>query len=631
MSTRSRSAALALVLAVLAFGLVLVMPWEQGSRQIEAPLESGPVASGTLTGMADPSAAPVPAFDGSAPVANSTIPAAPIHAATDPAASALALNTKGQPETQGAGPNSLLINILNSLHDPVPDVWVTLNSKRVSYRALTGILGEVVFSGLHEGTYTCTIQAPGRRALTSGRPVTLGKQEDKILTLWLGSADLTISGRVLDYDGEPVPWAEVVAKRRPGRSAGELVPAGDVRALEAFTDMDGGYEITGLEEGEYYLRTFDTEDFPAVSIVAQAGSDNADLILPDRLELAVYGTVTDGAGVRLAGVQVLSVHEPEQIATTGANGSYKLDLWRVREDQGVMLQFSADGYNSTKRASRIPVNTTVGEIRLDAQLKALPETLVKLSGLLISEHGLVAGGRVSLYSAELGRSFQATSRSEGEFSLAVAIAQDYRLSVSSSGRYQDYIEEPIQLKASKEFLEVWLDPLEKGRLTGSVVDVRGRPLANVYLLVGSDRARSSYQQVVSDRFGRFRIEQAPEGSLNFRAPGNHISGVSLEPGESVDVELVLDLGDRTLDGFVTDDGGYALGGALVQLSWRHQSAGLHSSSARSTTTDAEGYFRFTQLGPGSHNLDIRATNYIAEYLTVEMERGIDIRLHPASH
>ena len=47
-------------------------------------------------------------------------------------------------------------------------------------------------------------------------------------------------------------------------------------------------------------------------------------------------------------------------------------------------------------------------------------------------------------------------------------------------------------------------------------------------------------------------------------------------------------------------------------------------------TDAEGFFRFSQLGPGPRRLDVRAPGYAAEQLTVEPESGIEVPLARAA-
>ena len=52
-----------------------------------------------------------------------------------------------------------------------------------------------------------------------------------------------------------------------------------------------------------------------------------------------------------------------------------------------------------------------------------------------------------------------------------------------------------------------------------------------------------------------------------------------------------------------------MSGVDVRLSGQYVGKGIQSNSLRRTKTDAEGYFRFTQLGSGPHRLDIVAQGY----------------------
>jgi protocatechuate 3,4-dioxygenase beta subunit len=99
-----------------------------------------------------------------------------------------------------------------------------------------------------------------------------------------------------------------------------------------------------------------------------------------------------------------------------------------------------------------------------------------------------------------------------------------------------------------------------------------------------------------------------------------IAGITLFPGMEKDVDLVLDWGDAALEGRVLDDRGSPIGGARVSLSWSHDRGAAHSSSLRETVTDEAGVFRFTQLGPGDHEVRIRAIGYHEERQRIPVER-----------
>jgi hypothetical protein len=72
---------------------------------------------------------------------------------------------------------------------------------------------------------------------------------------------------------------------------------------------------------------------------------------------------------------------------------------------------------------------------------------------------------------------------------------------------------------------------------------------------------------------------------------------------------MLDVGDYLLEGRVLDQHANPIAGAQLSLVWSHESNGITSHSARNSTTDTAGYFRFSQLGPGVHMLSVGAAGY----------------------
>jgi hypothetical protein len=107
--------------------------------------------------------------------------------------------------------------------------------------------------------------------------------------------------------------------------------------------------------------------------------------------------------------------------------------------------------------------------------------------------------------------------------------------------------------------------------------------------------------------------------------------VFLLDGGDTETTLVLDWGDRTLAGRVLDDRGDPVGGAKLSLSWSNTNGDMQSTSRRTAQTDSTGIFRFTQLGPGEHLLDVRASGYHAlqEYYDVGRDSAdVAVRLDP---
>jgi hypothetical protein len=110
-----------------------------------------------------------------------------------------------------------------------------------------------------------------------------------------------------------------------------------------------------------------------------------------------------------------------------------------------------------------------------------------------------------------------------------------------------------------------------------------------------------------------------------------VSGVFLPAEGEREVSLVLDWGTLGMTGEVLDDRGDPVGGAEVSLSWSDTNGEIQSASSRSTRTDPSGLFRFSQLGPGEHLLEVRAAGYrtLQEYHDADRYAAeVELRLEP---
>jgi hypothetical protein len=170
-----------------------------------------------------------------------------------------------------------------------------------------------------------------------------------------------------------------------------------------------------------------------------------------------------------------------------------------------------------------------------------------------------------------------------------------------------------------------------------MIDGERNPIPGFRLWLVSASAGRSAVPITSDERGYFELAEAPAGSLSLgtrSSPRLHVSGVSLPARGEVDVVLVLDWGDREMQGRVLDDRGDPVGGADVSLSWSHEGGGMHSSSKRGTRTDPQGVFRFTKLGPGKHVLEVSAAGYAPLAERHEIGRyapEVEVRLESRSY
>jgi hypothetical protein len=345
--------------------------------------------------------------------------------------------------------------------------------------------------------------------------------------------------------------------------------------------------------------------------------------------------VTNARGEALARVHVGAQGRTNSGAYTDEWGGYELQLEREPEDgeDAYTFRFKLQGYEETNLPLPQLGHEGAREVRLDVELRVV-ENAALVTGVVVSERGEPVAGATILLSRPQRARYQTASDAEGSFSLVdVEIGSDYQLAVLAPIPFRDYSERGIRITEDGLSLEIVLESLATGRLTGRMIDVEGNPLPGFRLWLGGASARSAVP-ISGDARGYFELEEASAGLLSFFtrvSPILRVSGLTLRAGGEADVLLVLDSGDQGMTGKVLDDRGDPVAGAEVSLSWSHASGGLQSTSQRTTRTDPSGLFRFTQLGPGEHLLEVRAAGYrnVQEYRDAgRYAAEVELRLEP---
>ncbi len=538
------------------------------------------------------------------------------------------------------GTGSVTFMIQDASGQSLEEVSVALywsQSEGVSGEATTGADGEVRFADLAAGTYSYRVDPPGRPSRTSTAPMRLREGDRKSLVLRLARSDLSISGRALNQNGEPVPGIEISAARnRYASSTTHEVLFEDKSGHSTRTNRDGSYLIQGLQEGEYRVHTTATERYLSIVRTVRAGLDSADLRLLENLR--VHGTVTNERGEPLARVQVRQSAARGRAARSDIQGQYEIHLVpRTDLQEGYTLTFFLQGYEKESLDLRAAQLAESKELFFDIQLQELSEAAL-VSGVVETRRGeRVQGVQVYLSSLQQGTHYQTPTDENGSFSIqGVKTDQDYHLRVLPRGGYRDYREGPLLVTRSGLWLDIVLEPLASGRLTGRMIDLDGNPIPHFRLWLVNTDAQHSSLPVSSDVSGYFQVDEAPEGQLLFDSrsdPMLRVSGVYLSGGEDQEVLLPLDWGEHIVDGAVLDDLGFPVAGAEVSLHWRHQVGALQSVSGRKTVTDERGLFQFSQIGPGVHRLDVRTSAHhaVSEEIDVGTHSGeVELLLEPIS-
>lgn len=601
------------LIAILLFGgATLAMLYSEFTRQ--APTQdSAPIAQDPPSSRIQPNSAesdPLPAVRPPASPKQAAEPAAPAESSPDIEAPAESWDEALLPQPREIEPNPWL--------EPEPEAYASKQPEPAS--------GD-------------NRESPPKR--TADRPAdtpeaeeeAVAEEEEPEASDDLPEGDLSIAGRVLNRYGEPVAGIEVTATLRNLFSA-PVRPAVAARgkSRRALTGYDGVYRFDLLADGEYQLGTAQTEIYKRASVVVRAGVATADLMLEEReRELLIYGTVQDAGYEPLEGVQVTPIGHSARKAKSDETGAYRLQFPLTAKRRENTLLFSLRGF----REKRIPLSENevrgAAELLVDAQLEPV-EALAEVTGIVTAGNSgeLIAEEAVQFYSHALQRRYYKVTDKEGTFSFPeVETGADYQLSIRPKALFRDYIRSDIQVAGGGLYLEVALEPANRGVLSGQMIDVNNAPISGFSLwLKNRETANWEAIEVTGDGAGYYRAGDVPAGDVVFETysrPYFSITNINLSTGEELNVPLVLDWGGYRIHGRVVDEGDSPVAGADVTLSWFHRKKGdrdgVRSHSRRETSADTGGLFSFSRLGPGLHTIGVEAPGFKKATLRHVIENG----------
>ena len=454
-----------------------------------------------------------------------------------------------------------------------------------------------------------------------------------------GDGPFSISGMVVDEAGKGVPGIEILASLKNLFPADENLDAPKSgRERMALTDTGGFYEIQGVDDGEYRIHTQPDDLYEAAQIVVRAGVETADLVLREwRPDVGVFGTVQSD-GEPLDSVQVAAIGQSSGAVYTDGEGFYELALEVSRSKPNYTLQFVREGYREKRSVIQVQETRRPGQIQVDAELEPVQE-LVEVSATVHNRKGKpVAGESVQLYSEAARQRYTAVSDSNGEVWFEeVETSSDYSVSVHPADSYRDFSIRGVEITLAGADLEIVLEPLALGSLTGQMVDPEGKPVPEFSLwLRNPDAINQPVLPVTGDQQGFFEVDEVEEGALIFEthsSPLYSISGIHLSAGEEKDVRLVLDWGNHRVAGMVVDDAGRPVTASELFVTSHRRDSGVRTHATRKAITDEAGYFLFTQVGPGYHTIRIDVPGFGATI--IDHDVGMDtpeviIRLERAS-
>ncbi len=524
------------------------------------------------------------------------------------------------------GDAELVAVVLDNAGEAIPGVVVVLRSTRSTVGSLgveTTTDGKAVFADIGAGSFALRVRRNGVPDLETVDDIAVGPAERTVVELRVGDFDMSILGRVVTTSGEPLPGIKVEARAAASRDdQPALVPVGQ-GVLRATTTADGLYRIAGLGENAYEVSTVETEQFPSVHRIVRAGLDPADLVLEATRILRIVGTVTHAVSKQpVAGVLVVPIGFRSRQVKTEGDGRFET-MVPLRSTQVVYsVELRLEGYKTGRETLRVDGLDDLVEWQIDATLQELRSTTL-LTGVLVGDDGEVLRGEtIHVQSARGLVRKKGVSDENGRFTVRGLLpGDDYRVWVYPTGAYRDLRRNGILVPGEGLDLELTFESVGSGSIRGRVVDPEGNPVRNFGLWVATSSAVNKSRRLSTGPRGEFRVEDVPAGTLTFQTrslPRFTVRGLSLKEGAETETEIVVDWGDGEIISRLVDASGEPIELARVDLHWQQEWGDGNTTSYRSTQTDREGLFRFTQLGRGVHRLRINARGYAGLQLDIDV-------------
>jgi len=327
-----------------------------------------------------------------------------------------------------------------------------------------------------------------------------------------------IGGHVQDEDGNPQSNIEVVAERIDDSGGATLVVNLAVDNVQSiFTDYDGAFLFSDLEDSEYRVRLAPVAGFAPAQTRVRAGTLNVNLVLVELRDVRVYGTVnsTDGAPIK----DVHIVAAPSRRSTSsGSKGEYELDVNWQGNDVVYTILFQHKGFRQQRiRISPAELNDLIGDLQLDVSMEPL-KRLTTVTGRLTNTKGNPVGGEtIYVLTPKMRTWYRAQSDARGNFLFdEVEPGEDHRLQIRPGSRYKNKDINPLVVPDGGLKLDVVLERIEQGELSGWMIDLDGHPVPGFSLTLRSTTATAQSVSVVSDQQGFFSVEGFPVGGALLR-------------------------------------------------------------------------------------------------------------------
>jgi hypothetical protein len=423
-------------------------------------------------------------------------------------------------------------------------------------------------------------------------------------------SEYTISGHVLTAEGLGLGGVTIVAS--PGRLKGMRIPDSERLRFWTLTDSLGAYSLDGIPDGEYTIRSGSQGPYRSARISARAGVDYADLVVSRDLATVAEGQVLTAEGEPLEGVTVLPVLLGQASVLTDDDGRFRLPVKLKPTISSFELRFQRPGYREQTGMVELQQLEAPNVAAVNVVMHPV-ESWTSVNGKVYSDSGEPLSGRtVELRPRSAQQTYRTTTDHQGQYTFTfVESSADYRLIVYGGADHKDY-QQVVKVTADMDELDIVAESYEFGEVTGQLVNLNGVPVPDFDLVLRNTGSRRPNSLVSTDKHGNFEIPAAPAGEFvvaSQSTPSILVQGLQLMSGDKLHLPLVLDWGEHEIRGVVVDAHGNPVPASRIVLQWSHQAEGITTSATRRTASDTQGYFAFSNLGPGPHSLQINAPGF----------------------
>ena len=461
-----------------------------------------------------------------------------------------------------------------------------------------------------DGGSTCRLVTPGNKR-TAANPTSAPPD-----------AGLSISGKVLTSSGVGLPGVVVIAMPERLMDQTKLPASGNLRFWTE-TDSLGAYAIDGLPDGEYTIRTQNHGQYRSARTTVKAGVNYADLLVMRNVAVKVSGQVFGDYGEPLEGVAVLPNLLGQPSVLSGPDGRYQLAVAVNPVIEGFTLRFERPGYREFSQRVTLSQSGRKQILATDTYMQPV-ESWAALQGSIVDDSGnLLSGLLVELRQQAATQVHRATTDQHGHFSFpAIESPAQYQLIVHGGSGYRDYQLQVQSAQVSAD-LEIVLDEYRFGEVSGQLVNLNGVPVPDFALALRNTSSRQPNAFVSTDRQGNFSAPRMPAGDIVLASQSNPavvVQGLTLKPGEQLNLPLILDWGQHEIRGVVVDAANNPVPASRVILQWAHAYDGINTRATRRAAADAQGQFAFSNLGPGPHSLRVDAPGYAPVAIEHDLNR-----------